>query len=91
MPADETAVFQDEVDVHLNPKIGACWMRRGQQASVVTPGNNVKRYFGWIAALAHRDAVGVFARHAPQHTTVPGSLGLLATVVAGIPHDPCNL
>jgi transposase len=39
---DETAVFQDEVDVHLNPKIGACWMERGRQAEVVTPGNNEK-------------------------------------------------
>ena len=39
---DETAVFQDEVDVHLNPKIGSCWMERGCQAEVVTPGNNEK-------------------------------------------------
>jgi transposase len=44
LPDDETAVFQDEVDVNLNPKIGSMWMRRGQQAEVVTPGNNVKRY-----------------------------------------------
>jgi len=44
LPADETAVFQDEVDVHLNPKIGCCWMVRGQQTEVVTPGNNVKRH-----------------------------------------------
>jgi hypothetical protein len=44
LPADETAVFEDEVDVHLNPKIGACWMRRGQQAEVTTPGNNEKRH-----------------------------------------------
>ena len=44
LPADETAVFQDEVDVHLNPKIGSCWMRRGEQAEVVTPGNNEKRH-----------------------------------------------
>jgi transposase len=44
LPKDETAVFQDEVDVHLNPKIGSCWMRRGQQAEVVTPGNNEKRH-----------------------------------------------
>jgi putative transposase len=44
LPADETVVFQDEVDVHLNPKIGSCWMRRGQQAEVVTPGNNEKRH-----------------------------------------------
>lgn len=42
--SDETAVFQDEVDINLNPKIGSMWMRCGQQANVVTPGNNVKRY-----------------------------------------------
>ncbi|MFL5328376.1 MAG: winged helix-turn-helix domain-containing protein, partial [Gemmataceae bacterium] len=34
LPADETAVFQDEVDIHLNPKIGSCWMPRGQQTEV---------------------------------------------------------
>jgi transposase len=44
LPDDETALFQDEVDVHLNPKIGNCWMPRGQQAEVVTPGNNEKRH-----------------------------------------------
>jgi putative transposase len=44
LPANETAVWQDEVDVNTNPKIGAMWMRRGQQAHVVTPGNNDKRY-----------------------------------------------
>jgi len=42
LPPDEVAVFQDEVDVHLNPKIGSMWMRRGEQAEVVTPGNNRK-------------------------------------------------
>ena len=44
LPDGETAVFEDEVDVNLNPKIGSMWMRRGEQAQVVTPGNNVKRY-----------------------------------------------
>ena len=44
LPADETAVFMDEVDVNLNPKVGCMWMRRGQQAAVETPGNNEKRY-----------------------------------------------
>ena len=44
LPAGEVAVFQDEVDVNTNPKIGAMWMRRGEQAAVVTPGSNVKRY-----------------------------------------------
>jgi transposase len=44
VPADETVVFQDEMDVHLNPKIGSQWMVRGQQAEVTTPGNNEKRH-----------------------------------------------
>jgi putative transposase len=42
LPADEVAVIQDEVDVHLNPKIGPMWMAKGQQATVETPGNNRK-------------------------------------------------
>ncbi len=44
LPADETAVFMDEVDVNLNPKVGCQWMRRGEQAAVETPGTNQKRY-----------------------------------------------
>jgi putative transposase len=44
LPGDEAAVFQDEVDVHLNPKIGCQWMVRGEQAEVVTPGDNEKRH-----------------------------------------------
>lgn len=44
LPPDEAAVFQDEVDLNLNPDIGCCWMRKGGQAQVVTPGTNVKRY-----------------------------------------------
>lgn len=44
LPADEIAVFQDEVDVNLNPKIGSMWMPRGVQAEVPTPGTNEKRY-----------------------------------------------
>ena len=44
LPADEVAVFQDEVDINTNPKIGSMWMLRGQQAQVVTPGTNTKRY-----------------------------------------------
>jgi transposase len=41
---DHVAVYLDEVDVHLNPKIGPDWMNRGKQKTVETPGNNVKRY-----------------------------------------------
>jgi len=41
---DEVAVWADEADLDLNPKIGPDWMLRGQQKEVVTPGQNVKRY-----------------------------------------------
>jgi transposase len=44
LPADEVAVYVDEVDIHLNPKVGPDWMRRGRQKRVVTPGCNQKRY-----------------------------------------------
>ena len=40
----EVVVYADEVDIHLNPKIGLDWMNRGQQKEVVTPGQNEKRY-----------------------------------------------
>ena len=44
LPPGHAAVYLDEVDVHLNPKIGPDWMNRGKQKTVLTPGNNVKRY-----------------------------------------------
>lgn len=57
LPDNETAVFQDEVDVHLNPKIGSCWMPCGQQATVSTPGNNEKRH---VAGSVHWRTGGLF-------------------------------
>jgi transposase len=44
LPADEVAVYADEVDIHLNPKIGWDWMAKRQQKEVRTPGKNRKRY-----------------------------------------------
>jgi transposase len=44
LPADEVAVYEDEIDIHLNPKIGRDWMVPGQQKEVLTPGQNQKRY-----------------------------------------------
>lgn len=44
LPPNHVAVYEDEVDIHLNPKIGLDWMVKGQQKEVVTPGQNVKRY-----------------------------------------------
>jgi transposase len=72
LPADEVAVFQDEVDINLNPKIGPMWMRRGQQAEVETPGDNDKRYLAgslnwrtgtlWTTEGKQRDGK-LFVRH----------------------------
>jgi transposase len=44
LPADEACVWQDEVDIDLNPRIGSDWMLPGEQRTVMTPGKNVKRY-----------------------------------------------
>jgi transposase len=44
LPKNEVVVYEDEVDVHLNPKIGLDWMGLGQQKDVMTPGQNEKRY-----------------------------------------------
>jgi transposase len=44
LPRKEVAVYEDEVDIHLNPKIGLDWMGLGQQKEAVTPGKNQKRY-----------------------------------------------
>jgi putative transposase len=72
LPDDEVAVFEDEVDVNTNPKIGSMWMRRGVQAEVLTPGNNDKRYLAgslsWrtghmlVTVGAKRDSA-LFERH----------------------------
>lgn len=44
LPRNHVAFYEDEVDIHLNPKIGLDWMVKGQQKEVVTPGKNAKRY-----------------------------------------------
>lgn len=48
---EEEVFYQDEADVHLNPKIGATYLKCAQQPLVLTPGKNVKRYvFGALNA-----------------------------------------
>lgn len=49
---DEVAVWEDEIDIHLNPKIGPDYMLPGQQKTVLTPGKNVKHYVA--GALDHQ-------------------------------------
>lgn len=44
LPRDEIAFYEDEVDIHLNPKLGRDWALPGERPVVVTPGQNKKRY-----------------------------------------------
>ena len=41
---EEPVFYEDEMDVHLNPKIGRDWMPKGHRRVVVTPGQNKKCY-----------------------------------------------
>lgn len=49
--AEHPVFYEDEVDIHLNSKIGADWQLRGHQKRVVTPGQNEKYY---LAGAWHR-------------------------------------
>ena len=42
--ADEPVLCSDEVDIHLDPKMGRDWMLRGQQRRIAAPGKNKKFY-----------------------------------------------
>ena len=44
LPPGEVALYEDEVDIHLNPRSGPDWMPYGIQKWVRTPGKNVKRF-----------------------------------------------
>ena len=44
LPSNEVTVYEDEIDIHLNPKIGLDWMNGGTQRLVMTPGQNAKGY-----------------------------------------------
>jgi transposase len=63
LPADETVVWQDEVDVNTNPEIGRMWMRRGHQGHIPTPGTDRKRY---VAGSIHWRTGQVFATDGPK-------------------------
>jgi transposase len=60
---DDEVFYQDEADVHLNPKMGATYMKPGQQLMVLTPGQNVKRYvFGALNTRTGRIVHGIAER-----------------------------
>jgi transposase len=59
LPSDEVAYYEDEVDVHLNPKIGPDWMVCGQQKEVATPGKNEKRYLAGAQNVRGKELIWV--------------------------------
>jgi len=44
LPKDEVVLYQDEVQIHLNPKVGRDWMLPGRQKVALTPGVDMKRH-----------------------------------------------
>jgi transposase len=57
LPSDEEAFYEDEVDIHLNPRIGRDWMLPGTQKAVLTPGQNQKHY---LAGALHTRTGQIF-------------------------------
>ncbi len=42
MTKEAGSFFQEETKLETNPKVGLCWMRRGSQRPLPTPGTNRK-------------------------------------------------
>ena len=68
----EPVYYGDEVDIHLNPKIGRDWMLPGRQRRVVTPGKNQKFYLaGALNALTGKlVCVGDYAKNSALFCTL---------------------
>ncbi len=93
LPDNETAVWQDEVEVHTNPKIGRMWMLVGQQAEVETPGTNKKRH---LSGSIHWRTGQVFVTEAAPKQgrngcSVHQAPGRAAAEAAALPEDPRHL
>lgn len=79
---NEIIVYEDEVDIHLNPKIGMDWMNRGHQKEVLTPGQNQKRYL----AGALNPATGELAVVEGNQKNSDLFLRLLESLLEQYPH-----
>ena len=93
LPADETAVFMGEVEVHTNPKVGCMWMRRGEQATVDTPGGQREARPSREPALADRATgrdLGSRGRGPVGRPVLP-SPGRPAAGVPALPGHPRHL
>ena len=62
-PRGADVYVQDEAELSLFPTLTRMWMRRGQQATIPTPGTNQKRY---VAGSIHWRTGMVFATEGPK-------------------------
>lgn len=89
-PADAVVLALDECDVHLVPTLRAMWMRRGQQAEVMTPGSNRKR--GVFGALAlDGPCPGAWHYAVTERKRTPEFLAFLEQLAAAYPTRPLYL
>ncbi len=56
---DDVVLYEDEVDIHLNPKVGPDWAPAGVRKTVVTPGRNKKHYIAGAYDPRTRELVSV--------------------------------
>ena len=78
--AEEPVLYSDEVDIHLNPKIGRDWMLRGHQRRVVTPGQEREVLPRWRARRADRTPAYHGRRQQERRALLP------AAVASGQPY-----
>jgi transposase len=82
LPPGEEAFYEDEVDIHLNPRIGRDWMLPGDQKTVLTPGQNRKHYLA--GALHTRTGQVLWVGNGKKNSYL--FLQLLRRLVAAFPH-----
>ena len=83
-PQREAVLYSDEVDIHLNPRIGRDWMLPGQQRRVLTPGKNAKHYIA--GALDARTGAIHWVEHGTKTTHL--FLLMLERLVDAYPEAP---
>ena len=76
-----TLLAQDECDCHLLPVLRAMWQRRGEQASIPTPGHNAKR--GVFGALDLRS--GQWFYQLTEHKRSVEFIAFLTTLLSAYP------
>ena len=78
LPPEDVVMFEDEVDIHLNPKVGLDWAPAGMRKTLSTPGQNKKSYI----AGAFDPATGLLLRRSGERKTSDLFIALLTFVAA---------